>query len=249
MSLKETFQARTALGCFSKTTDSAFVEACGYAGLDFIIIDMEHGPVSYETVHNHVRAAKLGGVHSIIRAKSNDEHSIGSALDSGADGVQVPNVNTVAQAKQAVSAAKFHPKGSRGVCRFVRAAKFGTQDKSDYFSLANEKLLILQVEGVEGVNNLEEILAIPGIDVLFIGPYDLSQSVGKPGEVDAPEVTELMQKIAEQAKAADVALGTFCDSLENLKKFKQQGFDYIAYSVDVNIFTEACKFIFTSNRC
>lgn len=248
MSLKETFKKRAAIGCFSKTTDSAFVEACGYAGLDFIIIDMEHGPASYETMHHHVRAAKLGGISSIIRAKANDEHSIGSALDSGADGVQVPNVNTVAQAKQAVAAAKFHPKGSRGVCRFVRAANYGTLDKSDYFPSANEKLVILQVEGIEGVNNLNEILAIQDIDVIFIGPYDLSQSVGKPGEINAPEVIELMHSIAVQAKAAGVALGTFCDSLENLKKFKHQGFDYIAYSVDVNIFAQACKDILVSVR-
>ena len=229
------------IGIFSKTLDSAFVEASGLAGLDFIILDTEHGPASLETLHNHVRAAHLTAMHPIIRVKGVEAHAIGSALDTGAAGVQVPNINSAEQAREAVHAARFHPIGSRGVCRFVRTANFGEKDKASYFQEANQALLVLQVEGLEGVKHLNEILDVPGFDVLFVGPYDLSQSVGKPGEVDAPEVVSLMQDIARKASAKGVFLGAFCDTPNNAKILRKEGFQYLAYSVDVNIYLEACK--------
>jgi len=241
MSLIDLMHKRTAVGVFSKTTDSAFVEAAGYAGLDFIILDTEHGPASLETLHHHVRAAKLTAMQAIVRVKGVEAHAIGSALDTGAAGVQVPNINSAEQAREAVNAARFHPHGSRGVCRFVRAANFGDQDKANYFQEANQAVVVLQVEGLEGVRNLDEILDVPGFDVLFVGPYDLSQSVGKPGEVDAPEVVSLMQDIARKASAKGVLLGAFCDTPSNAKLLRKEGFQYLAYSVDINIYLEACK--------
>lgn len=217
------------------------VEAAGLGGMDFIILDMEHGPASLEAMHHHVRAAVLGGVSPVIRVSGVNAHSIGSALDTGADGVQVPNINSAEQARQAVAAARFYPSGQRGMCRFVRAAGFGTQAKSDYFSLANEKTLILQVEGEEGVRNLDDILAVEGFDVLFVGPYDLSQSVGLPGQVDAPAVLELIQQIARKASAKGVMLGAFSDEPQRTRDLRNEGFRYLAHSVDVNIFAEACR--------
>jgi 4-hydroxy-2-oxoheptanedioate aldolase len=169
-----------------------------------------------------------------------DSNAIGSALDAGAAGVQVPNINTADQAKSAVQAARFHPGGSRGVCRFVRAAKFGSMPRAEYFKEANRQLLVLQVEGLEGVKNLDAILDVPGFDVLFVGPYDLSQSVGKPGEINAPEVRELVGVIAAKAKKKGILLGSFCDTPENARFLAGNGFAYIAYSVDVNIFLDGC---------
>lgn len=241
MTLIKKMQEDVAVGIFSKTLDSAFVEATGIAGLDFIILDTEHGPASLETLHNHVRAAKLTALNPIIRVKGVEAHAIGSALDTGATGIQVPNINSAEQAREAVHAARFYPMGSRGVCRFVRAANFGDKEKARYFQDANQAVVILQVEGLEGVGNLDAILDVAGFDVLFVGPYDLSQSVGRPGEVDSPEVVALMRDIAEKAKAKGVLLGAFCDTPENAKLLRSEGFSYIAYSVDVSIFLEAVK--------
>ena len=238
--LRKALSNRTCIGIFSKTTDSGFVEAAGRGGLDFIILDTEHGPANLETLHNHVRAARLTAMASIIRVKGVDAHAISSALDTGADGIQVPNIATAAQAAAAVEAARFHPQGKRGICRFVRAAEFGHQDRQDYFSEANRKLLILQVEGSEGVANLDQILAVDGFDILFIGPYDLSQSVGRPGEVESREVLEAMRAIADKAKARGIPLGVFSDSPGRAQSLKAQGYAYIAHSVDVNVFSEAC---------
>lgn len=239
--LKQTLRAGPCVGLFSKSTDSAFVEAAGYGGMDFIILDMEHGPASLETMHHHVRAAAMAGMASVIRASGLDAHAIGSALDTGADGVQVPNINTAEQARQAVEAARFHPLGQRGVCRFVRGARFGTQPKADYFAAANEATLVLQVEGSEGVRNLDRILEVEGFDVLFVGPYDLSQSVGLPGQVDAPEVIRLIEEIARKATEKGILLGAFSDQVARSRDLLDAGFRYLAHSVDVNVFAEACQ--------
>jgi 4-hydroxy-2-oxoheptanedioate aldolase len=245
LNLLQRFKAKVentpCLGIFSKTTDSNLVEVAGYSGLDFIILDMEHAPTTFETMHNHVRAAITSDLFPIIRVKGVDPHAIGSALDAGALGVQVPNISTAQQAQDAVNAARFFPKGMRGVCRFVKAADFGSMPKEDYFEQANQSLLILQVEGVEGINNLDEILVVKGFDVLFIGPYDLSQSIGKPGQVDSHEVLALMQEIARKVKEKGIILGAFSDSLERNKSLKQEGFNYISYSVDLNIYQEKLR--------
>lgn len=230
-----------ATGIFSKVLDSAFVEAAGLGGLDFIILDNEHGHSSLETIHNHVRAAKLGGTASIIRVKGLDHHAIGAALDSGADGIQVPNVESAEQARAAVTAARFHPLGARGVCRFVRAADFGQMDRNEYFSGANEAVLVLQVEGLKGIENLDAILDVPGFDVLFIGPYDLSQAVGRPGEVESEEVRAKIDSIAAAAADRGKAVGIFCDTPESLARYRAQGIAYVAYSVDVAIFRDAVR--------
>lgn len=234
-----------AIGIFSKSLDSGFVEAAGLAGLDFIILDNEHGHSSLETIHNHVRAARLTGAAPIIRVRGVDAHAIGSALDSGAAGIQVPNIATAEQARAAVEAARFYPLGSRGVCRFVRAARHGSQDKAEYFAEANEAVVVLQVEGLEGIANLDAILDVPGYDVLFVGPYDLSQSAGKPGEVNSPEVLALIRQVATAAAAKHKALGIFCDTPEALARYRAEGVSYIAYSVDIGIFQDAVRAIVT----
>lgn len=233
------------VGVFSKTVDSNFVEALGFAGMDFVILDQEHGPIHNETLHNHVRAAKVGGMTSIVRVKGVDANAIGAALDSGADGVQVPNISTAGEAERAVKAARFYPQGNRGVCRFVKAAEFGSTPKENYFGEANKKLLILQVEGKEGIGNLDEILEIEGFDILFIGPYDLSQSLGIPGQIDHPEMEKLMKEVSEKASKKGKRLGTFADSINTANNLQQKGFEYLSYSVDINIFLEAARIIKT----
>lgn len=240
-SLRTRLQSRVCTGMFAKTLDSAFVEAAGHAGLDFIILDTEHGPANWGTILNHVRAAQLTAMAPIVRVRGLDAHAIGAALDAGAEGVQVPNITTPAQAAEAVVAARFHPLGQRGVCRFVAAARYGAVDKTVYFTAENDKLLILQVEGVDGVENIDAILAVPGFDVLFVGPYDLSQSAGRPGEVEAPEVLALIDRIAAAAAVAGKTLGLFCDTPVALARYRAIGVPYLSYSVDVSLFREALE--------
>lgn len=234
-------EGQSVIGPFMKTGDPAFVEAAGYVGFDFVILDNEHGPVTMESMQNNVRAAILAGTLPVIRVQDSSESSIGKALDIGALGIQVPQVQNAEQALAVVKRAKFHPEGERGVCRFVRAAKYSTLDRHEYFREANEALVILQLEGIEALGNIDAIVDVPGIDVLFIGPYDLSQSLGVPGQIANPKVIEKMQFIVDKARGKNIVVGTFVDEPGDVQKWKDAGVQYISYSVDVGIFADACR--------
>ena len=173
-------------GIFSKVCDPAFVEAVGLGGFDFVILDLEHGPVSTENLQHLIRAAEVGGVTPIVRVKEAPLSIIGEVLDIGAAGVQVPQVRDSETARTILQAAKFAPDGARGVCRFVRAAGYSRVERSAYFTRANESLVVIQLEGLEALTNLDAILDTPGIDVVFVGPYDLSQSLDFRGRSTIP---------------------------------------------------------------
>ncbi|MDR1562806.1 MAG: aldolase [Dysgonamonadaceae bacterium] len=228
-------------GPFMKTGDAAFVECAGYAGFDFCILDMEHGPADFFNLQNLIRGAEIAGILPVVRTFDSSETAIGKALDVGAKGVQVPQIQSAEQARAAVRAAKFFPAGERGVCRFVRAAGYSSIPRDVYFEQANEALVILQVEGKEALDSLDEILAVEGLDILFVGPYDLSQSLGVPGQVSHPAVVSAIKSITERAKSAGVVIGVFCDTYEAAALWKSAGIQYLSWSVDVGIFTEACK--------
>ena len=233
---KEKFPEGDVLGCFSKTTDSAMVETMGLAGMDYVILDMEHGPISIETLEHHLRACDKTDMLGIVRVDSPESKLIGKALDVGAHGIQVPSVNSAEQARIAIEKARFSPLGSRGVCRFVRAAEYTRKDRTEYFSESNELILILQLEGKEGIASFDEIIKLPGIDVIFLGPYDLSQSMGVPGQIEHPSVVAEMNRIIGRAKEKGIYIGTFCDTPEQLKSWREKGVKYLSYSVDVGLF-------------
>ena len=230
-------------GPFMKSTDPAFVEIAGHAGFDFVILDREHGPATISEMQNLLRAAQVAGVLPIVRVPDSREISIDKALDIGAMGVQVPSVESAEQAREVVQAARYAPAGSRGVCRFVRASRYSSIERSEYFEQANQTLVIVQVEGLEGIANLEAILEVAGIDIVFIGPYDLSQSLGVTGEIDHPAVQEKMREVIAAASEKNIVVGTFVDTIENAVKWKETGIRYLSYSVDMGIFYEACRSI------
>ncbi len=230
-------------GIFMKTGDPMFVEAAGIGGFDYIILDTEHGPVTIENQQNNIRAAEARGTVPIIRLPDGDENTIGKALDIGAYGIQVPQINSAEDAKKVVKYAKFYPYGMRGVCRFVRAADYSSMGRFDYFEQSKDLLIILQLEGVDAIKNLDEILEVDGVDILFIGPYDLSQSLGIPGQVNNPIVIDEMKKIVERAKDKKKIIGTFVDTPEDFIMWRNLGLQYLSYSVDIGIFMDACTSI------
>lgn len=243
---KEKLKNRSVYGLFSKTNDPGMVETAGYAGFDFIILDLEHGPNSVESIQNLLRAAQISHILPIVRVKEENPSVIGEVLDIGIAGIQIPQVTNAQTAKKTVKLAKFAPEGERGVCRYVRAAKYSSMDRFEYFKTANEALIIIQLEGKEALDNLDEILEVPGIDIVFIGPYDLSQSLGVLGKIDDPIVENKMREIIEKSSVKGVHVGTFVETIEGAKKWKTTGVKYIAYSVDMGLFYDQCKFIVES---
>jgi len=234
-------QGKFVFGPFMKTLDPAFVEAAGWAGMDFAILDMEHGPISIESMQNNIRAAQTSGILPIVRVSSITEEAIGKALDIGAAGVEIPQITCAKEAKEAVRLARFYPQGERGMCRFVRAARYSATPSEKYLKNANEIIIIAQLEGTEAIKNLDEIMEVEGIDILFVGPYDLSQSLGLPGQTTHPKVIKAMKSIINKAQEQGIIVGTFTDSDETVKMWSEVGVQYLSYSVDVGIFYEECK--------
>jgi len=241
----ERFRAKlangTVLGSFSKSTDPAFVEVMGHAGFDFVVLDLEHGPNSVLSLQNLIRAAEVSNLLPVVRVKEDTPSLIGEVLDIGAGGIQVPRIRCRKDVEKVVEAARFAPQGARGVCRFVRAADYSSLDRFAYFAQANTALVILQLEGSEAVQNVEEILSVEGVDIIFIGPYDLSQSLGIPGQVTNPKVTDAMRKVVDQCLRRKVLVGTFVDTIADAQKWRAAGVRYLSYSVDVGLFTEKCR--------
>ncbi len=238
-SLKE---GKTVVGPFCKLQDPAIAEIAALSGFDFIIIDMEHGPYSVESVQNMVRAAEARGITPVVRVTENSETLILRILDIGVRCIQVPQICSKQDADKLVKAIKFYPKGERGMCRYVRAAEYTNIGPTDHFGKANDSVIsIIHIEGMEGINNLSEIVKVEGIDVIFLGPYDLSQSCGVPGEVDHPKVVNAMKEAVEVAKKHGKAVGTFTESPEKAKMWKGIGVQYISYAVDVGLIMNAFK--------
>jgi 4-hydroxy-2-oxoheptanedioate aldolase len=228
-------------GPFIETIDPAFIEVSGYSGFDFVIIDMEHGPAGLSQVQNLISAAVLTNVIPIVRTSNATDTAIHQPLDLGALGVQIPQVSTSQMVKDCVKSARFFPEGERGLCRFVRAAEYSALPRDEYFKKANEGLVIIQLEGKEVLDDLDNILKVEGVDIFFIGPYDLSQSLGVPGQVTHPKVIETINGIVKRALSLGVVVGSFADTLQAAAMWKKAGIQYISYSHDVGIYTDACS--------
>ena len=237
--LKERIAKGPVFGPFCKTSDPGIIEALGRAGFDFVILDMEHGPGSAETIQSLVRAAEIAGIAPIVRVPSGDHGAISKVLDIGAAGVQVPQVCTPQDVEAAVRAARFAPLGERGVCRFVRAAGYSSMDRDEYFRTANEALLVIQLEGAEALRNLKAVLEVAGPDVVFVGPYDLSQSLGVTGDIEHPLVVEKAGQIVEACLARGIAVGNFTETPAQTAFWAGQGLRYLSFSVDMGILYEA----------
>jgi 2-keto-3-deoxy-L-rhamnonate aldolase RhmA len=188
-------------GVFVRIPSPAVVEIAAAAGLDFVIMDNEHGAFSDETLENMVRAADATGISALVRVPENRPWAITRTLDMGADGLWVPQVNSQADAEAAVRASRYAPDGQRGMNTACRRAAYGALKRSEYVSRANsEVVLVIQIEDIRAVNTLEEILRVPGIDMISVGLGDLAQSIGFPGQMDHPEVLAIDRKVKEAAR-------------------------------------------------
>ena len=223
---------------------SPVVEMMGYLGFDWVLIDNEHGSITVENSEDLIRAAELSGIAPIIRPVGNKPEIIAPFLDRGAWGVQVPHVNTAEEARAAVDAVKYHPQGHRGIFSRGRPADYGfSGSTAKYAEEANRNTLVcLMLEEVEALDNLEELLAVEGVDVFFIGSGDLSQSMGFTGQQTHPEVQAKMEMGVKTIRGAGRFAGVSCpDSL--VPKFLDLGVQYFHSNVGSLLQTSSVSYL------
>ncbi|MBC7860483.1 MAG: siderophore biosynthesis protein SbnG [Burkholderiaceae bacterium] len=189
---------RTVFGLLNSIPSALMVEMTGYAGYDFVILDMEHVCVNPETLEHMVRAAECAGITPLVRVPNAAPEAILRALDCGAQGVVVPHIRGRGDAEQAVAASRYHPLGQRGISG-GRCTGFGALGLQTYFERANREIMVVaMIEDQEGVDNLDAILSVPGLDMVLEGAVDLSQSYGVPGQPQHPSVLAAIDKIATE---------------------------------------------------
>lgn len=220
------------LGAFINFPSPHAVEVCGLAGLDFIVLDAEHGPLDPHACEEMVRAANLVDITPIVRVGQNLPQVVLRYLDIGALGVQIPMVNTAEDAERAVVSVKFHPEGRRGLAG-TRAASYGVGPPlSDYVVEANKQtMLVAQIETLQAVDALPQILKIDNIDVVFIGPSDLSQSMGFPGRPGEPAVQQVIDRCMAQILEAGKPVGTVCRDGAHARQLIDRGVTYVLAAV------------------
>jgi len=218
------------LGLWITLQDPIVTELLSDAGFDWFVFDTEHSPMEIHQAQTLMQAMK-GPTTPIIRVDWNDPVPVKRALDVGAYGVVIPWVNSKEEAKKAVAACKYPPQGMRG-CGPRRCSFFDR----DYLETANaETLVVVQIETREAVNNLEEIASVEGVDVLFIGPTDLSTSYGYLGRPENPDVQKAIDRILAVAKASGVASGIYGGGGKSLLDRYNEGFQFIAVGGDLSL--------------
>jgi len=236
-------------GTFLNIPHAVMMEILHKSGLDFAIIDAEHAPFNPETIDQCVRVGDYCGLQPIIRVHDNVPVYIQRAVDLLPAAVLIPQVGSAEDAEAAVRAAYFQPRGARGLSPNTRFAGYSADNTAELTSMANENICVIcQAEGVEGIENLDAILSADGVDAVYIGPYDLSVSMGLPGKLDHPDVEQKMKEIVSKARKYGKTVGTYCQTLEMAKKWRQAGIKFLTVGVDTMIVYEAFRDLMTGLR-
>jgi 2-dehydro-3-deoxyglucarate aldolase len=235
-------ERQVTIGSWITLAHPAIAEIMAKTGFDWLAVDVEHSVITIREAEELIRVIDLCGVVPLVRLSANDPVQIKRVMDAGAHGVIVPMVNSVAQAEQAVLAVRYPPQGARGV-GLARAQGYGASF-DQYLDWVNRgAVVIVQVEHIEAVNNLEAILAVEDVDGFIVGPYDLSGSLGVPGQFDHPLMKEAMQRIETVGAASGKAPGIHViePKPDELKNRIEQGYRFVAYSVDIRMLDCACR--------
>lgn len=244
---KRVLAGETMIGMAALSGSATLVEIIGFRGFDYVLIDCEHGAgMDMGTLQSLIRAADAGRIPALVRVMRNDVDVISRVLDYGAVGIMAPHVSTAAHAEAVVRAAKYGPAGHRGMCPQTRASRWGGwEDWPGYEAIANdEALVVVIVEDPEGVENIDAIAAVDGVDVMQLGAADLSQAMGLRGAQTDSRLAAARQKAAAAARRCGKRTMNFLPVRGGAAAFEQalaDGHTMIQWSADVSCFTEALK--------
>ncbi len=229
------------IGTFLSLGNAITAEIISNAGFDWVIIDLEHGVGAENDVVLQLMALKNAGVAAIIRVESYQRQRIQRVLDLGADGIMCPKVDSPEEAAQAVQAMHYPPGGNRGVAKMTRATEYGARF-DQYLNTTHERLLgVVQIETLKALEHLEAIAAIREVDVLFIGPSDLSMALGVFGQTSHPLFTAAVDRIISVAKMANKQVGILLPDPSEVKQYYRRGIHFIACGTDASFLSKGAK--------
>ena len=231
---------RSVAGAFLGLRSPDAAEMLSQAGFDFLLIDAEHSNIGPETTLEMLRAIDRGRAAPLVRLAETSAANVQWALDGGAEGILFPRIRTADEVKEAVALCRYPPDGIRGLGP-GRAGGYGV-NMLDYAATANREIMVMiQVETVEAVENIEEIAAVPGVDLLFIGPGDLSQVLGFPGEMHHPRILEIGKQVMSVCLKNSVHFGILALQEDPLGYWRQQGAQFFAIGTDALYLAQACR--------
>jgi 4-hydroxy-2-oxoheptanedioate aldolase len=231
----------TLIGCWLNLGSTITAEIVGMAGFDWVLIDLEHGIGAESDVLHQLQAMEHTPAAAVVRVESYERQRFHRILDLGAEGIMCPRINNPAEAQRAACAMRYPPEGVRGVAQMVRATNFGA-NSADYLASSKDTLVgIVQVESEQVLNCLDDIAAIDGIDVLFVGPSDLSMALGVFGQLDHPRFVEALKTTAAAAKKAGKATGVLMRDPQEFKKYHDLGYRFIACGADATFVASGAR--------
>jgi 4-hydroxy-2-oxoheptanedioate aldolase len=240
--LKKRLQnGETLNGCWLNLGSPLTAEIVGQSGFDWVLIDLEHGAGTEKDVLAQLQALGNSTTAPIVRVESSDAPRISRVLDMGAEGVMCPKINTVEEAKKVINGLHYPPFGHRGVAKMVRATQFA-QNFDSYYDQARDTILgVIQIETLEALDNLNAIATLEGVDVLFIGPADLSMAMGIFGQFDHPMFLNAVKNICQAAEKAGKATGILFFNPNDYQKYHDMGIRFIACGADATFVAEGAR--------
>jgi 4-hydroxy-2-oxoheptanedioate aldolase len=228
------------IGTFAGLGSPVVANLLAIAGLDWVLFDLEHGAGDEGLLQSQMLAAEADGAAAVARTETFERIRIGRVLDLGARGVMLPRVDSAAQAAEAMAHLRYPPDGDRGVAGANRARRFGL--RTDPFAAANGEIAgIVQIESAQAVAEVDAIAAVPGVDALFVGPNDLSHSLGVPGDLDAPVFRDAVQRVLAAAREHGRAAGILAPTPERARAFIAEGFTLVALGNDATLLAGAVR--------
>jgi 2-keto-3-deoxy-L-rhamnonate aldolase RhmA len=238
----------TLFGTFLGLGSPVAAEICGRAGFDWVIIDLEHGAAHESDLLAHLHALGSTPAAALVRPRSGDRLRIGRVLDLGAHGVMIPRVDLPAQAAEAVSYIRYAPDGARGLALSTRGAGLGELAHADVRAVSQRITGIIQIESPSAVEHADEIAAIDGVDVLFVGPTDLSHSMGIPGQFDDPRYLVALDRVVAAANGAGKAAGILLYNMAVLRRHLDLGFRFVGLGSDGSFVADGARAVLASAR-
>lgn len=231
---------KTVFGTWSALGSAPAMNCMAQAGLDFIITDMEHGAMTLETVEAQLYYAEITGCTTIVRLGEVDELAILHALDLGARAIMVSHVSTPEDAARVVNATRYSPEGTRGLSPFTRNHGYSDENIREKMAYANTQIFTgVLIEGEEGIENLPQICETPNLDMVYLGIYDISQTVGEPGDVQHPKVKKILKESVDMINSKGLVAGSVARNPEYMRLLIDTGFRFVSYRNDTSMMYES----------